>query len=132
MSANRRTTGSIPGDDCPEEMTFREFLSRCEHRPAVRVQGRAEAPTMRRGRLVRFNRAVFVNVKSARVTKRGEPVVDAVRLEWDRANLEWRRTNKHVTLAWRLLDWCTWQLGGDPNGTWAKITTPTLGGDDER
>jgi len=122
MSDNRRRTGNEAGFDCPEELSFEQFLARCLASPIVRIQGRAESTTRRRGQLVRFNRSVRVDIGSARINAKGEPYVRVERVRWDWRKLKWVRTNRWFTATWRLLDWITWQATGDPNGTWVKVT----------
>lgn len=114
MSANRRYSQDV------EELTFEEFLDVCTRSPLVRVQGKQEGPTMNRGRLVRFNR-VFEVRPDAVVWREGDPYVRVRRMRWDRKLGAWVWRGEWYTLAWRLVDWVTWQLGGDPNGTWCKV-----------
>jgi len=118
MSTNRRRTGDLPGVDCPDEISFAEFLVACREDPLVRVQGRrldAEA-----GKLRRFNRALIVMPDTVKQTKGGYHTVKARRMKRDK-NGAWILTNKLMTLSERLVDWCTWMLDGDPNGTWKKV-----------
>lgn len=120
MSANRRTTGNEPGFDCPEEITFDEFLRRCTLDPICRVQGHHPPPTKRVGRLVRFNRAVQVLVDTAVASGRW-PKVEAMRVQWNRLQGCYEPTGETMTLMWRDLDWVTPQASNDPNGTWIKV-----------
>lgn len=126
MSNNRRTTGEAPGLDCPEEITFDEFLRRCELDPICRVQGHNPPPTGKIKRLVRFNRAVKVLVHTA--VKSGRwPKVEAMRVEWNRFACEYVPKLDSdgnpitMTVMWRDLDWVTPQASNDPNGTWIKV-----------
>lgn len=126
MSANRRTTGNEPGLDCPEEITFEEFLERCQLDPICRVQGHNPPPTGKIRRLVRFNRAVRVLVDTA-VGHGRWPKVEAVRVEWNRflseyvPKLDSDGRPVMMTVMWRDLDWVTPQASNDPNGTWIKV-----------
>jgi hypothetical protein len=120
VSANRRTTGAEPGLDCPEEITFEEFLSRCSLDPICRVQGHNPPPTGKIRRLVRFNRAVRVLVHTA-VGHGRWPKVEAVRVQWNRLLGEYVDTGETMTIMWRDLDWVTPQASNDPNGTWIKV-----------
>jgi hypothetical protein len=115
MSADRRETQRVP------EITFAEFLDICRIGCAVRIQGKVESATKASGRLVRFNRAVLVDAESVRTTAAGHPTVRAERLQRTRDG-GWRRTGVFMTVSWKLLDWFTPQAGGDPNGTWVKVT----------
>ena len=126
MSANRRTTGNEPGLDCPEEITFAEFLERCALDPICRVQGHNPPPTGKIRRLVRFNRAVEVQVHTA-VSHGRWPKVEAIRVEWNRMlgeyvhQLDEDKRPVTMTVMWRDLDWVTPQASNDPNGTWIKV-----------
>lgn len=120
MSANRRTTGDEPGLDCPEEITFEQFLERCRLDPVCRVQGHNEPLTKGQRRLVRFNRAVRIIVDTA-VGHGRWPKVIAMRVVWNRLLGEYVDTGETMVLMWRDLDWVTPQASNDPNGTWIKV-----------
>ena len=115
MSANRRYSQDV------EELTFEGWLEVCSEHPLVRVQGKVERSTKERGRLVRFNRVFLVDVNDV-VWAGDHPYVRCRRMRWDRKAKVWRWRGEWHTLAWRLVDWVTWQLGGDPNGSWAKVS----------
>lgn len=115
MSANRRHNADVP------EITLGEFLNRCRANPLMRVQGKVESATRDAGRLVRFNRAVCVYPDSVRVGPHG-PHFRVQRIRWDPLRVAWVLMGEWMTLTWRLLDWVTPQLGGNPNGTWVKVT----------
>ncbi len=120
MSANRRTTGTEPGTDCPLAIEFDTFMSIAHSEPYWRVQGHAAQP--KGNRVVRYNRAVRIDVD----TLQGNTVT-ATRLEWNRMLQEWvpMRDSKGepvtMLLHWKDLDWVAPKLGGDPNGHWIKI-----------
>lgn len=125
MSAGRRTTGNEPGYDCPEEITFREFLERCAVDPICRVQGHNVVLTKLSRRLVRWNRAVQIRVETAVVTGRW-PKVEAIRVEWNKMLGQYqpkliKGQPEIMLLMWRDLDWVTPQASNDPNGTWIKV-----------
>lgn len=120
MSDNRRTTGNVPGRDCPEEITFEEFLQRCALDPVCRVQGHNPPDTQSVRRLVRFNRAVRVLVDTA-IDHGRWPKVEAMRVAWNRLLHEYVDTGETMTIYWRDLDWVTPQASNDPNGTWIKV-----------
>ena len=121
MSANRRTTGNEPGRDCPKEITFEEFLTRCTLDPICRVQGHNPPLTGKVRRLVRFNRAVRILIHTAIDSGRW-PQVRAMRVEWNRFLKEYVDTGEEMQIYWRDLDWVTPQASNDPNGTWIKVT----------
>lgn len=121
MSANRRRSGDEPWVDCPGELTFEQFIERCAARPIVRVQGKVRSATKRAGRLVRFNRSVRVLVETAATNAAGHPYVRAERVRWDWREERFVPTGRYHTLTWAQLDWVTWQVTGDPNGTWIKV-----------
>jgi hypothetical protein len=114
MSANRRETGQVV------EITFQEWLDACEERPMVRVQGKVESATQQQGRLVRFNRVCVVNPADVQ-WRDGDPYIRVQRMRWNKDRLEWEWKGEFMTLAWRLLDWVTWKINGDPNDTWVKV-----------
>ena len=116
MSANRRHNADIP------ELTFGEFIRRATTHQLWRGQGKMPTPTRANGRLVRFNRAVRVDPKSARLDGVQGATVDVRRIRWDPALAEWVDTAETMRVSWKQLDWVTPQLGGDPNGTWLKVT----------
>ncbi len=129
MSANRIRSGNAPGIDCPTEITFDQFITACAHDGCiVRAQGKIEDATKARGRLVRFNRSVLVDVTTADFNADGNPYVIATRVRWN-----WRAEQYDIvyrpdgtpwthTLTWTQLDYVTWKASGDPNGTWIKVT----------
>lgn len=120
MSANRRTMGNNPGQDCPEETTFAEFIEQAKTDRYWRVQGHNRPLTGKTRGLVRFNRAVEVLTETA-VTNGRWPQVDCARVEWNQFFGEYQRTGETMTVLWRDLDWITPQLSNDPNGTWIKV-----------
>lgn len=125
MSENRRTTGNLPGIDCPGEITFAEFLEIAQANGGImRVQGKVEDRTKKRGRLVRFNRSVLVLGDTAATNRQGHPYVKVERVRWNWRKQCFAKTGKVFTVTWRLLDWVTTQACNDPNGTWMKVVQP--------
>jgi len=127
MSYNRRRTGEWPGIDCPEELTFVEFLQRTDDNPIVRVQGKVFKRTKESGRLVRFNLAVRVLSDTEMVNEHGVGVL-AERVRWNWRAEKWETIIEDgspviVTVTWAQLDYVSWVASGDPNGTWIKVTT---------
>lgn len=122
MSANRRRSGDVAGHDCPDEVTFSQFIELCGCDPIVRVQGKQRDPTRARGALVRFNRAVRVHTNTAT-----GGVVHATRVEWNWRTQSWDlKLDKNgapmmMIVTWSDLDWVTWTATGDPNGSWIKV-----------
>jgi hypothetical protein len=128
MSENRLRAGNTPGVDCPEELTFSEFLDIASVRPLLRAQGKSHDATRAFGRLTRFNRSVRVLVHTADLDM-SNPCVTAQRVKWN-----WRKECyedvRHPDgslwmqlLTWSQLDYVTWEASGDPNGTWIKVVS---------
>lgn len=115
MSADRRSTGHV------DEISFDEFLDKCQDLRRVRVQGKVESKTSAKARLVRFNRVVEFDADTRRVGSVQDPAIRVRRLVWNRAKREWEWRGEMLTVQWSTLDWVTWQINGDPNGTWVKV-----------
>jgi len=112
MSTNRRETEITT-------INFEEFLTRSLSQPVVRVQGKQESPTKQRGRLVRFNRLVFIEVPTARVgNSTGVPYVRARRMI--KRHGSWVPEGDLMTVSFRLLDYVAWDGGISPD--WIKIS----------
>jgi len=113
MSTNRRET-EIP------TITFQQFLEQCQDQPVVRIQGKQEDPTKRKGRLVRFNRLVFIEVPTATVgTSTGVPYVRARRMV--KTYSSWVPEGDLMTVSFRLLDYVAWTGGLSPD--WVKVSS---------